>query len=302
MKPGFWLASPAKVNLGLRVLGPRPDGYHEVMTWIQQVSLFDRIWMEKRRGSIRLTANGEDVPGGRENLAYRAAAALKAEAGDRTLGASIHIEKHIPAGAGLGGGSGNAAAVLWGLNRLWDLGLPPAVLRRLGASLGSDVPSFLSGSASLCLGRGERTIRRPPLRRGWFLLAKPRYSLSTAAVYAWVREAWNGNPLAVLPSTREKAPCYQNDLEGVVFARHPDLRAARDRLLGCGAERALMSGSGTALWGLFSSRGKALDALEGFRAGRGWGFWLVRPLTSSPWRVSLVCPGEAEEPAKFTQK
>jgi len=281
---GFWLASPAKVNLGLRVLGSRPDGYHEIVTWIQQVSLSDRIWLGKRCSSIHLTVAGECVPAGRGNLAYQAAAALRGEAGDRTLGARIHLEKHIPAGAGLGGGSGNAAAVLWGLNRLWRLGLSPTALRRVGTSLGSDVPSFLAGPASLCRGRGERVTPRPPLRRGWFVLAKPGYSLSTAEVYGWIRGARSGQEAAE-PVTNDRTPIYRNDLEKVVFARHPGLKKARDRMLRLGASRAMLSGSGAALWGLFSSQEEALKALAGFRPGRGWRVWLARPLTASAWLV-----------------
>jgi len=277
----LWLVSPAKVNLGLRVLGLRPDGYHEVVTWIQQVSLFDRLWMEEGRGAIRLSVEGRGVPGGGENLVHRAAAALRAVAGDRTLGARLHLEKNIPAGAGLGGGSGNAAAALWGLNRLWGLGLPIQALRRLGASLGSDVPSFLAGPASVCRGRGERVARRAPLRRGWFLLAKPRYSLATSVVYGWMRERGLRGESASAPG--DAAPGYRNDLEEVVFKHHPGLRAARDRLLRLGASRALMSGSGPALWGLFPNRESALDALGRFGPGRGWERWLVRPLVSSPF-------------------
>lgn len=291
----LWLASPAKVNLGLRVLGLRPDGYHEVVTWIQQVSLFDRIWMEERRGAIRLSVDGREVPGGRENLVHRAAVALKAEAGERSLGARIHLDKHIPAGAGLGGGSGNAAAALWGLNRLWGLGLPVQALRRIGASLGSDVPSFLAGPASVCRGRGEKASRRAPLRRGWFILAKPRYSLATAAVYGWMREKrLRAEVVSAAPEGR--TPSYRNDLEDVVFKRHPDLRAARDRLFRLGASRALMSGSGPSLWGLFFSRARALDALARFRPGRDWERWLVRPLASSPFAPSFMGPG-GEKPA-----
>jgi 4-diphosphocytidyl-2-C-methyl-D-erythritol kinase len=283
------------VNLGLRVLGLRPDGYHEVVTWIQQVSLFDRIWMEEKPRAIRLSVEGREVPGGRENLVHRAAVALKAKAGERALGARIHLDKHIPAGAGLGGGSGNAAAALWGLNRLWGLGLPVQALRRIGASLGSDVPSFLAGPASVCRGRGERVSRRAPLRRGWFILAKPRYSLATATVYGWMREKRLRAEVVSAPA-EGRTPSYRNDLEDEVFRRHPDLRAARDLLLHLGASRALMSGSGPSLWGLFVSRGRALDALARFRPGRDWERWLVRPLASWPFALSFMGP-KGEKPA-----
>ncbi|MEK6710404.1 MAG: hypothetical protein AABZ64_07485, partial [Nitrospinota bacterium] len=212
-------------------------------------------------------------------------------AGDRSLGVSIRLEKRIPAGAGLGGGSGNAAVVLWGLNRLWGLGLPPAALRRLGASLGADVPAFLVGPAAVCRGRGERVSRGRPLRRGWFLLAKPRYPLPTARVYGWMREKLRSEgrePEQTLPRPGGKTPSYRNDLEEVAFERHPELGAAREGLLRCGAARARMSGSGSALWGLFASLGRAEEALARFRPGRGWRTWLARPLVAAPF-------GEVEE-------
>ena len=147
--------------------------------------------------------------------------------------------------------------------------------------MGSDVPSFLMGPASVCRGRGEKVARRAPLRRGWLLLAKPGYSLSTATVYGWMRE--RGFRRELVSTSTAASPSYRNDLEDVVFRRHPDLRAARDRLLRLGASRALMSGSGPSLWGMFPNRESALGALDRFRPARGWERWLVRPLVSSPF-------------------
>ncbi|MBT5948733.1 MAG: 4-(cytidine 5'-diphospho)-2-C-methyl-D-erythritol kinase, partial [Nitrospinaceae bacterium] len=127
------LNSPAKINLSLRVLGSRPDGFHEIETRVQQVSLFDNIRIRPASGAIRVSADRGDVPSGKKNLAYQAAVALREAAGIARLGASIYLKKNIPSGAGLGGGSGNAAAVLWALNRLWALKFSPSTLSRIAA-------------------------------------------------------------------------------------------------------------------------------------------------------------------------
>ncbi len=275
------LYSPAKINLGLRVHGLRPDGFHEVETWIQQVSLFDRVWIRPAARVIRVSADQRDVPQGRGNLAYRAASALRKWAGGRGLGAIIRLEKNIPSGAGLGGGSGNAAAVLWALNGIWGLGISPAALSRIAAGLGSDVPSFLAGPAAVCRGRGEIVSPIKPLRRGWIVLVKPPLSLPTPKVYGWMRENLKKGKRASRIAPRPKqSPEFRNDLEEVVFSRYPLLRECRDALLAAGARRALMSGSGAALWALFGKKGEAEGASREFEGRRRWLVRVVRPLTS----------------------
>ncbi len=278
----IWLKSPAKINLGLRVLGLRPDGFHEVETWVQQITLFDRIRIRPAARAIRVVVDRGDIPSGRENLAYRAAAALRAAAGEGSPGASIYLEKRIPVGAGLGGGSGNAAAVLWGLNRLWKLGMRPSALSRIAAGIGSDVPLFLAGPAALCRGRGEQISRRRPLASGWILVIKPPFSLPTSLVYGWMRNYLKKKkrPSRIKPRPM-LSPDYRNDLEHVVFDRHPLLRECRDALLSAGAWRALMSGSGPALWGMFRSEDAARAAAREFARRRQWTVHLTRPLTSS---------------------
>ncbi len=283
-REGVWLKSPAKVNLGLWVLGVRPDNYHEVETWMQQVTWFDRVWICPEGRSIRVTTSSRDVPSGRENLAYRAAAALRNAAGDRGLGARIHLEKNIPAGAGLGGGSGNAAVVLWALNRFWQLDFSPLALSRIAADIGSDVPFFLAGPAAFCQGRGELVTRRKPLQSGFFLLVKPPYSLPTAKVYGWMRKKLKNEerPSRIgWLSKRLKPTDYCNDLEEVVFKWYPQLRECRDTLIALGAGRALMSGSGPTLWGLFRRRSDAVVAATEFGLRHRWIVRMARPLTFS---------------------
>ncbi|MFQ5896044.1 MAG: 4-(cytidine 5'-diphospho)-2-C-methyl-D-erythritol kinase, partial [Nitrospinota bacterium] len=147
------LRSPAKVNLGLRVLGLRTDGYHEVDTVLQMVDLWDRLCIRPRRRGLNVRCDHPDVPPGPDNLVYRAAELLRREAGLRG-GASICIEKSIPVGAGLGGGSGNAALALWGLNHLWGAGLRREELIALARRLGADVPFFLTAARARGRGRG----------------------------------------------------------------------------------------------------------------------------------------------------
>lgn len=283
--------SPAKINLSLRVLGSRPDGFHEIETQVQQISLFDNIRIRPTSGAIRVSADRGDVPSGKQNLAYQAAAALREAAGARRLGASIFLKKNIPSGAGLGGGSGNAAAVLWALNRLWALKFPPSALSRIAAGVGSDVPLFLSGAASMCRGRGELVSRCTPLRTGWILLLKPPFSLSTPRVYGWMRKYLKNEKRASRIGVRSGNPKtldYRNDLELVVFDKRPVLNECRDALLSSGARVALMSGSGAAMWGLFRRKADAEAASVKFASKRGWRIFLARPLASSPLALSSV--------------
>ena len=188
--------APGKINWTLEVLGHRPDGYHEVRTVLQTVDLCDRVRVSPST-DLELVLTGlvgqagaplAGVPPS-ENLAYRAAALLRDRAGGQALGARIELEKAIPAGAGLGGGSSDAAATLRALDRLWGLGLAPAELARLGAQLGADVPFFLFGGTALGRGRGDEVTPLPDVRSRRLLLVIPRGRLArkTAAMYARLR-------------------------------------------------------------------------------------------------------------------
>ena len=254
------LKTPAKLNLCLRVLGLRADGYHEIVTWMQQVSLYDEVRIEPGGERILVYADRDDVPGGRENIVHRAARALRAASGRKTLGARISLKKNIPAGAGLGGGSGNAAGALWALNRAWNLGMGRAELCKVAAQVGSDVPFFLGGPAAVCRGRGERVEAKEALRSGWFLLVKPPVALSTPEVYGWSRERL-GREGRDFDETNGPARLgryeYGNDLEGIVFPRFPELERLCAVLVRQGAVRAMMSGSGSAVFGFFRRKREA---------------------------------------------
>ncbi|MFH1037324.1 MAG: 4-(cytidine 5'-diphospho)-2-C-methyl-D-erythritol kinase [PVC group bacterium] len=174
--------SPCKFNFFLDVLGRRPDGYHEVVTVIEPLGLFDTLHLTETGGEIQVVCDHPGVPGGEENIVQRAVRAIREETGT-DKGASIRIEKRVPVAAGLGGGSANAAATLRALDDLWDLGLPPGTLARLAAGLGSDVPFFLDPRTSLCRGRGEKIEVLPPAPPFRAVLVNPSFPLSTRRAY-----------------------------------------------------------------------------------------------------------------------
>ncbi len=281
---GVVLRTPAKLNLCLRILGLRTDGYHEILTRMQQISLYDEMRIEPGGRGVRVRVARGEVPGGRENIVHRAARALAEASGRKGLGARIHLTKNVPAGAGLGGGSANAAGAIVALNRLWNLSMPAEALGEVAARVGADVAFFLGGPAAICRGRGERVEGAPTLRSGWFLLIKPPFHLSTQEVYAWSRENLLGkgrvggeNECARRLGRHE----YGNDLEAVVFPRFPQLKRLCGALVRQGAAQAMMSGSGSSVFGRFRRKTdaeRAARAVGRSAAGRGCSFYLVRPL------------------------
>ena len=254
------LKTPAKLNLCLRILGLRADGYHELITWMQQISLYDEVRIEPGGKRIFVYADRDDVPGGRENIVHRAARALREASGRKGLGARIYLKKNIPAGGGLGGGSGNAAGALWALNRVWSLGMRRSELSEVAARVGSDVPFFLAGPSAVCRGRGERVEAKEALKSGWFLLVKPPVALSTQDVYGWSRlklgregQNYEGKTGPACLGRYE----YGNDLQEIVFPRFPELESLCSMLVRHGAARAMMSGSGSTIFGIFRRKGEA---------------------------------------------
>jgi 4-diphosphocytidyl-2-C-methyl-D-erythritol kinase len=269
------LLSRAKINLSLDVAGVRADGYHEISSVMQSLALSDLITLETSPTDITLRVTGERVVTGGDNLAMRAARLLAAETGCRR-GVDIILHKKIPVAAGLGGGSANAAAVLWGLNLLWESGLDTQCLSRLGASLGTDVPFCLVGGTSLATGRGDELTQLPPLPELGVLLLKQPYAVSTQAVYS----AFDSLRDARRPSAREMAAALArrdrqgalrhcgNALESVTFGKHPELAVLKDELTEAGALCASMSGSGPTLFGLFETAAEAAAAAQFFKNRR----------------------------------
>lgn len=257
--------APAKINLGLAVLGRRPDGYHELLTLFQSIALCDRVRIARLPGGIRVRCAA--LPGlGKHNLAYRAARLFLERTGFPG-GFQVDIEKRIPAGGGLGGGSSDAAAVLLGCCRLHDLRPPPEFLPSLAAALGSDVPFFLEGGSGIGTGRGE--IIEPIAAwsgRAVALVYLPTAGIATAEVYRGVAATaltarsraftillarWREGDLARL------GRALFNDLEEPAFSLRPELATVKEAFLREGAAGALLSGSGSSLFGLFDGEAAA---------------------------------------------
>ncbi len=246
----------AKINLGLEVLGKRPDGYHEIRTLFQSIDFHDILSFRARRENrIELTGTDTRISWGKDNLVYRAASLL-AQRYARDQGAVIHVIKNIPPGTGLGGGSSNAAMTLWALNQLWSLGLDRTSLMELGAELGSDVSYFLQGGLCLGTGRGEKLQPLKDLTRQTGLLILPRLSVSTALVYGHHRVSLTSKSkgskiMQFLKSSQLHG--LDNDLEETVFSFYPVIKESKRRLLGLKPALSLLSGSGSAVFGLFQN-------------------------------------------------
>lgn len=267
------LRAPAKVNLFLEVLAKRADGYHEIATLMVAVSHYDTLeFKEDRSAEIRLTCNRADLGTGPDNLVMRAATLLKTRTGC-TKGAIIRLTKRIPMGAGLGGGSSDAAATLKALNQLWALGVPDAELAEWSAELGSDVPFFFALPAAWCTGRGEKAVPLSLPRPLRFVLVCPPVGLATAAVYGALT-------VPQTPQTGEeiRRAVAEGDVEDIGRRLHNRLQPVAEQLC---AEIAvlqrrlkelhpagqLMSGSGTSLFALCRDRGEAQRLARMLRHG-----------------------------------
>ena len=285
--------SPAKVNLYLEVLGRRPDGYHDIESVMQLVDLCDRVHLERAAAGISLTVGGGDVPADPTNLAYRAAALLGERVGLRD-GVRIHLEKRIPIGGGLGGGSGNAAAVLAGVSRLFDLGQPPEALARLGAELGSDVAFFLSPGLALVTGRGERIRPLAPWPPRWLVVANPGISVSTAWAYREVSskltegERRSTIQAFVIGGALPWPPTWAfNRFEEAVLPQRPEIRQLKGLLEAGGAEPALMTGSGASVFGVTRDAASAEALARRVRAS-GVFAAAVSTLTDNPILAAIA--------------
>jgi 4-diphosphocytidyl-2-C-methyl-D-erythritol kinase len=268
------LRSFAKINLDLRVLNKRPDGFHELRTIFQTISLADTIYIEYRPGRSRVDIKSNlNIP---DNLIVRAADSVMKTIG-RTGRVGFVLQKRIPLGGGLGGGSSNAAAVLLALPLLLRKPLPIEKLMELAAGLGSDVPFFLLGGTALGLGRGTELYPLPDIPAQPALLIAPGIPVSTKEAYAELgRKLTTGSPAPTMDSFQlvawqiaNASPGEDwgtvNDFESVVFRLHPQLKSIKGKLLRLGARPALMSGSGSSLFGIFPSRQIRDRAAESFR-------------------------------------
>ncbi len=259
-----------KINLGLRVLERRPDGYHNIETVFHRVDLFDDLTFASS-DSIDVETTDPAAPGGEANLCHRAASLMQELTGCRK-GVRIHLVKRIPVGAGLGGGSSDAAVVLKELPRFWNTGVDAALLPDLALRVGSDVPYFLGDSTALAKGRGE-VLQFFPLDIPFtVLLCCPEIRVSTSWAYRQViprpahgRTDMKSLLLRGMGDPRLLREEIVNDFEGPVFAAYPAVSRLKERMLAAGAAFALMSGSGSAVYGLFDHPSSAASMAENFR-------------------------------------
>jgi len=251
---------PAKVNLGLHVAGRRADGYHEIVTIFQAIDLCD-VLRGELAGTVTLAVRGASVPEGETNLVVKAARLLQARVPRaHSYGARLTLDKTIPAGGGLGGGSSDAAGALLLLNELWALRLEATAMTALAAELGSDVPFFLVGGTALGTGRGTTIAALAPITDRTLLLGCPPFGLSTPEVYRALGAALTADGADVtVPRLFLKFAegndfaLARNDFEAVAFGLRAELATFRDALLRSGAEVALLSGSGSTVFGLFGA-------------------------------------------------
>lgn len=257
----FTALSPAKINPYLRVVSRRSDGFHNIEAIFLAIDLFDELQFDPS-DELEFSAEGSaQLPTGPDNLVFRAAELLRKEAGI-SQGARIHLRKNIPMGAGMGGGSSNAATVLQVLNRLWDIRFPIEKLVQIGLAIGSDVPFFLrEWTAAIGEGRGEKLREIPDFAEKRLVLVQPGVSVSTRWAYEQITKLLTGPRQNVnlvklyqdyLQGRIPLSQLLYNDFEEVVFSQYPELASIKQQLIDAGAEGAVMTGSGSTMVGFFN--------------------------------------------------
>ena len=268
----------AKINLSLRVLGRRADGYHDIRTIYQSIALHDTLVFTRRRGPLEIACDNPACPAGETNLVYRAAQAAWRATGrrGRPSGFEVAIEKRIPIGAGLGGGSSDAAAMLRAVPLLWGRALPLARAHEVAATLGADVPFFLVGGTALGVARGDVMFPLPDWPQAWVVLVAPDFAVSTERAYEWW-DRMTDLPASIAARHRRagRQPAataaggwgahlgpgeLRNDLEPAVLVHHATIGRVIAEVRDRGATWAAMSGSGSVVFGLFGSLARATSA------------------------------------------
>ena len=276
------LLSPAKVNLFLRILGKRPDGYHQLQSVLQPVSLFDEISLSVEPGEgSSLSCSGREMPSGGDNLAVAASRLYLGEAGIRKR-VSVGIRKNIPLGAGLGGGSSNAAAVLVGLNRLLGK-FADRDLLRMAASLGADVPFFVRSASSFVEGVGEKVRVLSDFPLFHYVILFPRKSLSTREVYRrWERPEpppEEADPVSIAERFRGGDFPLENGLEDAVSGMFPEILSLKETFRSLGARFVLVSGSGSSVFSVFARRSEAEEVYEYLGTSSEFDVFLARGIS-----------------------
>ena len=288
------LPSFGKVNLHLQVVGRRPDGFHDLCTVFQTISLHDDLTITPA-DEIQMTCGDERIPVGEQNLVVRAAMELQKEFGKK-CGAHIHLEKRIPAPGGLGGGSSNAAVVLLGLRKLWGIEADIGALHPIAERLGSDVPFFLYGGTALGMGRGERVEPIEDFASEFMLVVTPNVAVATRDAFRRL----NASVLTKQESKRRLQICrfdlesadfkytaFKNDFETTVFAAYPEVERVKITLLDLGARRAMLSGSGGSVFAVFDKNETRQTALKALDNEVNWRKFAVATISRNEYREAL---------------
>jgi 4-diphosphocytidyl-2-C-methyl-D-erythritol kinase len=287
------ILSPAKINLFLRVCGKRPDGYHDLFSLMCRITLFDEISLQFSDGDgVEISCSNPKVPLDSSNLASRAVNLFQSELGLEHF-VKIHLEKNIPVAAGLGGGSSNAASVLMALNAYHNHPFSPEMLMQMGLKLGADVPFFIFQKPALASGIGEKLGAFEGDLPYQILLLYPGVEVSTAEVYqnlnlALTKDEKKPTSTNLKLKRFDPAQDLTNDLERATIPKYPEIRLAKEKMLKFGAVGALMSGSGSAVFGLFDSAQKAKkarQALDRDKADENWQLFLVDPILEADLKL-----------------
>lgn len=297
----FTLPAFAKINLLLRVLGRRADGYHEIRTVFQTITLHDTLTFQPLESErLELVCSAPGIPVDENNLVLRAAILLREHCGIRR-GARIELEKRIPAGGGLGGGSANAAVALLGLARLWATETKRGQLEGLGARLGADVPFFFTGGTALGTGTGTEIVPLEDVGAQSLIVVTPDVKVSTAEAYKALNapSLTKDESVATLLISRAEAQIsgslcevLSNDFEPVIFHLYPEVARARESLLRAGARCALLSGSGASVFGVFDSGEAVESARAALRRELNWQVFACRTLSGAEYRKTLSARAE----------
>lgn len=275
------ILSPAKVNIGLEILGKREDGFHDIKTLMVPITLCDEIILAEKDSGIKLRCSCPEIPDGSENIAYKAASLFLERTGIRK-GIHVDIIKSIPHGAGLGGGSSNGASVLRAMNEINGSPLSEEELLGIAGEIGSDVPFFIKGKPAFVYGRGEIVVPIDDFPKVWFLLIKPPISISTKWAYEQVSlkltNRKKGINIANSGNKLELKGDFYNDFESIIIKRYPVLKDVKRIIRHTEPEGIGMSGKGPTFFGIFMDEQRARKAYELIKVPRGWMVTLVHSL------------------------
>ncbi len=261
---GLICPSYSKVNIGLKVLSQRDDGYHNIYTIFQELNFGDSLDIEKRDCGFKIIANVDWIPTNKSNICYKAYTEIKKEFSE-VKGIHIKIDKKIPIGSGLGGGSANAAALLKGIKKIYKLEVTESKLEEIGGEVGADVPFFIRGKTQLGEGIGDKLTQLPKAIIGTYLLVIPKISIRTEWAYSVIKNRLNNqNKNAKFSSfineDYSSLQIFENDFEQIVIPAYPEIGAIKSKLLNLGARFASLSGSGSTVYGVYDDEASAKEA------------------------------------------